>query len=71
MAAFGLQDYWEKRFLTKPKCEGNFDKGMGKPRLTMANLFGAFLLLMVGMGISLVVFIFENVSYLCFKPKNL
>ncbi len=70
MAALGLQNYWEKRFLTKPKCEGNFDKGIAKPRLTMSNLFGAFLLLVVGIGISFLVFIFENVSHLYKKPGD-
>ncbi|EFX83375.1 hypothetical protein DAPPUDRAFT_315894 [Daphnia pulex] len=49
MAALGLQNYWEKRFLKKPKCEGNFDKGIAKPRLNLANLLSVFLLLVAGM----------------------
>ena len=68
MAALGLQNYWEKRFLKRPKCEGYLDTGIAKPRLTLANLFSAFLLLMGGMGISCFVFVIENIWF--FYNKN-
>lgn len=63
MAALGLQTYWEKRFLTIPKCEGNFAKGVVKTRLTLANLSGVFLFLLVGIGISFMVFLLENMRF--------
>ena len=70
MAAFGLQNYWEKRFLTKPMCEGNFNRVMSRRlTLSLANLFGPFLLLLAGMGISFVVFVFERVHF-WIQPKK-
>ncbi|XP_059353235.1 glutamate receptor ionotropic, kainate 4-like isoform X1 [Daphnia carinata] len=70
MAALGLQNYWEKRFLKVPKCEGNLEKGVAKPRLTLANLSGAFLFLLVGIGISFAVFLVENMWSCMQKGKG-
>lgn len=69
MAALGLQNYWEKRFLKKPKCEGNFDKGIAKPRLNLANLLSVFLLLVAGMSISCFVFLIENLWFFYNKRR--
>lgn len=62
MAAFALLDYWERRYLTKPKCAlmKTFEERAKTPRLTLEQLIGPFLLLLAGMGISSVVFIIEN-----------
>lgn len=71
MAALGLQNYWEKRFLKIPKCEGNLEKGVANPRLTLANLSGAFLFLFVGIGISFAVFLVENMWFYMQKGKGI
>lgn len=59
MAQFGLIKYWEDRFLSHPRCAKIRAEGLKTPRLTLSNLFGPFLLLIVGMGISLVAFVAE------------
>lgn len=62
MIAFGLVDYWERRYLIKPICENRktFGNQSKKPRQTLSQLLGPMLILLVGLGSSLVAFLFEG-----------
>ena len=64
MIDFGLMEYWGRRFLTKPKCadQSVFKNSFMKPRITLNNLLGPFLLLLVGIGMSVLAFLVELCS---------
>lgn len=59
IAAFGLINYWEDRFLTHPRCAKIRAEGLKTTTLTLSNLLGPFLLLIVGMGVSFIAFFAE------------
>jgi hypothetical protein len=65
----GIIDYWEILFRPMPgKCEANYKTGYNalptdnqhKP-LTLKNLTGAFLVLLVGLSLSLLAFLYEKI----------
>ena len=65
MAAFGLLDYWERRYLIRPFCEDSkhFGNKSKSRRITLDQLLGPILILIVGMGFSCVLFLLEIILF--------
>ena len=66
---FGLIQHWEKQFLPQPnECATKYLEKPEKPRISLKNLSGAFLLLLVGISVAILVFIIEKIVY--YHKKN-
>jgi hypothetical protein len=64
----GLPNKWQNMFLPRENpCLAKVKQNSPKMQLTMKNLGSAFVLLMVGLGVSLIVLILE---FTMFKKKN-
>ena len=64
----GLLNKWQQRFLPRENpCVANVKQNSPKVQLKMKNLGSAFVLLMIGLAVSLVVLILELTV---FKKKN-
>ncbi|XP_046448145.1 glutamate receptor ionotropic, delta-1-like isoform X1 [Daphnia pulex] len=63
----GIIDYWDTWFRPMPpQCNGKPPTGVNSPgnnpsRLSLKNLTGAFLVLLVGLGLSFMAFLFEQI----------
>ena len=69
MAQFGFIQHWEKTFQTQPdECLTNYNDIPDKPRISLKNLSGAFLILLVGLPLALLAFIVEKIVY--YHKKN-
>lgn len=69
MAQFGFIQHWEKTFLSQPdECLTNYNDIPDKPRISLKNLSGAFLILLVGLPLALLAFIVEKIVY--YHKKN-
>jgi hypothetical protein len=61
---FGLIQHWEKQFLPQPNdCLTNYQDIPKQPRISLKNLSGAFLILLVGLTASFFAFIVERIVY--------
>jgi hypothetical protein len=70
MKQFGLIQHWGKQFIPQPdECLNNYQDKPDKPRISLKNLSGAFLVLLVGSTASLFAFIIEKIVY--YHKKNL
>ena len=66
---YGLIQHWEKNFAPQPnECATKYSEIPNKPRISLKNLSGAFLLLIVGLSIATLVFIIETIVY--YHKKN-
>lgn len=73
MSEFGLLKVWTQWYQANPqRCLDEVKKSwnvQNRTRLTLGNLTGAFVVLIVGCLASLLVFILENIMFLmCKKP---
>lgn len=77
----GLQDFWETWYTPNPRECIEITHQKNKPRLSLRHLSSAFAVLIVGMLISFVTFLLENVVSAClysvsyksksfYKPDN-
>lgn len=57
----GLLYYWTNEFIPQPEeCLNKYKEKPDRPRLTLRNLYSAFIILLAGYFLSFVIFIFEN-----------
>jgi hypothetical protein len=65
----GLLNKWRQMYLPREnQCVANVKQNSPKVQLTMKNLGSAFVLLMIGLAVALIVFILERLTL--FKKKN-
>ena len=72
MIEAGLGNYWKKVYwpLLGSKC-GNVKPSGGPKSLKFVDLYGAFLILIVGSGVSLILFLVENAAFSFCNPGNI
>ena len=78
MAENGLMNFWETWFRPiPPQCsanvKGQVEKGAKQPelrRLSLKNLTGAFVVLIVGISLSLVIFIQQQIHFSFTRKAN-
>ena len=64
MQQFGLIQHWGKQFIPQPgECRNNYQNVPEKPRISLKNLSGAFLILVVGLTLAFLAFIMEKIIY--------
>lgn len=64
MSQFGLIQHWENQFLPQPgECFTNYQDIPKQPRISLKNLSGAFLILLVGLTTAFIAFIIEQIVY--------
>ena len=69
MREFGLIEHWEKKFTPQPdECFDKYKEIPDKPRISLKNLSGAFVVLVVGFAIALLVILIEKIVY--YHKKN-
>lgn len=69
MKQFGLIERWGKQFLAQPdECLNNYQDKPDKPRISLKNLSGAFLILLIGLATSSLIFVMEKIIY--YHKKN-
>ena len=64
MMQYGFLQHWEKQFMPQPdkKCSDNHQK-QKKPRISLGNFSGVFVLLLVGWSCAFFAFLIENIVY--------
>nr|CAH0113367.1 unnamed protein product [Daphnia galeata] len=76
MQQIGLIDYWDTWFRPMPpQCDGKLQNGNGKNKkklspLSLNNLTGAFVVLLVGLSLSLIVFLGEHIVALSKRHRS-
>ena len=61
---FGLLQHWEKQFLSPPEsCSYDYIKKPNRPRISLTDIGGAFVLLIGGLSLAILVFLIEKIVY--------
>lgn len=62
---YGLIDHWNKQNMPQPdrKCADYRQQSSELPRISLANLSGAFVLLLVGWSLAIFAFIVEKIVH--------
>jgi hypothetical protein len=61
---FGLDAYWKKRSFAQPdECLNQYEKPPGKQAISLKNLSGAFVILLLGFSVALLVFLMEKIVF--------